>query len=186
MSNGDRPRICVYCASRPGTDPEFTEAASDAGRAIVGHGADLVFGGGGVGLMGVVTDAVLDGGGHVIGVTPEALVDDEFPHPRIQDLRIVADVTERKRVMFSEADAFLTLPGGIGTMEEMFEMLSWGYLGVHRKPMGLLAVGDYFDHLVDFLDHSVRVGLTKSAARDLLLVDDDAERLVGKLLAQRV
>ncbi len=186
MSSATRPRICVYCASRPGTDPAFTASARAAGRAIIDHGGDLVFGGGGVGLMGVVTDAVLDGGGHVIGVTPEDLVDDEFPHPRIQDLRIVADVTERKRVMFTEADAFLTLPGGIGTMEEMFEMLSWAYLGVHHKPMGLLAVGDYFDHLVAFLDHSVQVGLTKAAARDLLVVDDDADRLVGKLLAQRV
>lgn len=186
MSSGPRPRICVYCASRPGTDPAFTDSARATGRAIVGHGGDLVFGGGGVGLMGVVTDAVLDGGGHVIGVTPEDLTDEEFPHPGIQDLRIVADMTERKRVMFSEADAFVTLPGGIGTMEEMFEMLSWAYLGVHDKPMGLLAVGDYFDHLVAFLDHSVRVGLTKSAARDLLVVDDDADRLVGKLLAQRV
>lgn len=181
MDTDRRPRICCYCASRPGTDPAFAAAARAAGTALVARGIDLVFGGGDVGLMGIVADVVLEGGGHVIGVTPETLTDSEFPHRGIQDLRIVADMAERKQVMYANADAFLTLPGGIGTMEEMFEMLSWAYLGVHARPIGLLNVAGYFDHLVAFLDHSVEVGLTKPAARELLLVDDDVERLVGHL-----
>lgn len=175
-------RICVYCGSRVGADPAFESAARKLGEVLVDREVDLVFGGGNVGLMGVVADTVLAGGRHVIGVTPEGLVDDEFPHPGIQDLRIVEDMSVRKNVMMTEADAFVALPGGVGTMEEMFEVLTWAYLGLHPKPVGMLNVNAYYDHLIAFLDHSVDVGLTRRAARDLLLVDEDPGRLVDRLL----
>lgn len=181
-----RPRICIYCASRLGTEPSFADAARAVGTAMADREVDMVFGGGDVGLMGVVADAVLAGGRHVIGVMPAGLVDDEFPHRAVQDLRVVADMTERKRVMAAEADAFLALPGGIGTLEELFEMLSWAYLGLHDKPIGLLDVDGYFTHLVEFLDHSVRVGLTKPSARALLSVDDDIGALLDGLLREGV
>lgn len=178
--------MCVYCGSRSGTEPAFLDAARRTGEAIARIGANLVFGGGDVGLMGAVADAALAGGRHVIGVTPESLLADEFPHRGVQDLRIVPDMAVRKRMLADEADVFLTLPGGIGTMEELFEVWSWAYLRLHTKPIGLLNVAGYYDHLVAFLDHSVEVGLTKAAARSLLLVDDDVDRLLDRLLTARV
>jgi uncharacterized protein (TIGR00730 family) len=176
-----RPRVAVYCASRHGTDPAFAAAATAAGSALAERGVDVVYGGGHVGLMGCIADAALAGGSHVIGVIPDALADREIAHTGLSELRAVADITERKRAMFDLADGFLALPGGIGTLEELFEVLCWSYLGLHDRPVGLLDVHGYYDHLVAFLDHSVEVGLCRERARAALLVDDDAERLVATL-----
>ncbi len=173
----------MYCASRLGGDPAFEQSARDVGKILVDHGVDLVFGGGHVGLMGVVADTVLAGGRHVIGVIPQDLVEKEMAHPEVSELRIVKDMPDRKRAMYEEADAFLTLPGGVGTMEEMFEVLCWAYLRLHSKPMGLLNVSGYYDHLIRFLDGSVERGLTNPRAREGLIVGDDAEALVQSLVS---
>ncbi|CAN5702823.1 TIGR00730 family Rossman fold protein [soil metagenome] len=182
MSEHTTPRLCIYCASSFGDDPAYVTAARSVGDLLVDRGIDMVYGGGHVGLMGVVADTAMTGGRHVLGVIPEHLMNTEVGHTGVSDLRVVADMPARKRAMFDAADAFLTLPGGVGTMEEMFEVLCWGYLGIHPKPMGLLNVNGYYDHLLAFLDESVERGLTRPAARDLLLVDDDAERLVDRLV----
>jgi len=176
------PTLCVYCASRLGEDPTFAEAAAEVGDLMAARGIDLVYGGGQVGLMGIVADRVMAGGGRVTGVITDHLMKPEVAHHGIDELVVVADMSERKRVMIDRADAFLTLPGGVGTMEEMFEVLCWSYLGLHPKPTGLLAVGTYFDHLIAFLDHSVALGLSKPRARDLLVVDSDAAALIDTLV----
>ena len=132
--------------------------------------------------MGIVADRVMAGGGRVTGVITDHLMKPEVAHHGIDELVVVADMSERKRVMIDRADALLTLPGGVGTMEEMFEVLCWSYLGLHPKPTGLLAVGTYFDHLIAFLDHSVALGLSKPRARDLLVVDSDAAALIDTLV----
>lgn len=180
------PRVCIYCASHHGSRPAYGAAAAAVGEELGRRGVDLVFGGGQVGLMGVVADAALAAGRQVIGVITEQLKDQEVAHLSVTDLRIVADMPARKKVMYQEADAFLTLPGGIGTMEEFFEVLTWGYLGIHPKPMGLLNVEGYYDSLLAFLDHSIGEGLCKPIVRELLVVDDDAHRVLDRLLEDRV
>ncbi len=186
MTATGRPRLCIYCGSRNGDDPAFVEAADRVGRLIGGRGADLVYGGGHVGLMGVVADAALESGSHVIGVITHQLADREVGHNGLSELRHVADMTVRKREMFDAADAFMTLPGGIGTMEELFEVLCWSYLGIHPKPVGILNVGGYYDHLIAFIDHSVERGLCQPRVSELLLADDDPERLLDRLLPDGV
>lgn len=148
-------------------------------------GADVVYGGARVGLMGRVADAALDAGAHVLGVLPDHMGDREIAHDALSELRMVADMTVRKRVMFDEADAVLALPGGVGTLEELFEVWSWATLGLHPKPIGLLNVDGYYDHLLAFLDESVGRGLTKPVARSMLLDDDDPERLLRRILDPR-
>lgn len=182
MESGSRPRICVYCASRTGSDPVYAQIAEEVGRLLVTSGNDLVYGGGHVGLMGVVADSVLDAGGAVTGVIPKHLVRAEEAHERVSDLRVVEDMAERKRVMFELSDAFLTLPGGIGTMEEMFEMLTWQYLGIHSKPVGLLNVEGYYDHLIAFLDSALERGLLTARARSVLLVGQDPGALIDSIV----
>lgn len=164
----------MYCASHVGDDPAFAEVAAEVGAAIAAHDTDLVFGGGHVGLMGIVADAALAGGSEVIGVITEQLRDKEIAHQGVTDLRIVADMPARKQQMYAEADAFCTLPGGIGTMEEFFEVLTWGYLGLHPKPMGLVNVSGYYDPLLTFLEQAVEHGLCRPSVRELLLVGEDA------------
>lgn len=181
-----RPRVAVYCASRSGDDPAYAAAATLTGTLLGRRGADVVFGGAGIGLMGLVADAALEHGCHVLGVLPDHMADREIAHDRLSELRMVADMTMRKKVMFDEADAILALPGGVGTLEELFEVLSWASLGLHPKPIGLLDVAGYYGHLLAFLDESVRRGLTKPAVRDLLLDDDDPARLLDRLLGPRV
>jgi hypothetical protein len=166
--------VAVYCASHVGDDPAFVEVAHQVGTAIAAHGADLVFGGGQVGLMGVVADAALAGGSEAIGVITEQLRDAEIAHLGVTELRIVPDMPARKQQMYAEADAFCTLPGGIGTMEEFFEVLTWGYLGLHPKPMGLVNVSGYYDPLLTFLDRSIEHGLCRPSVRELLVVGEDA------------
>ncbi len=164
-----------------GHDKAFAEVAHEIGVALAARGADLVFGGGSIGLMGVVADAALDGGSHVIGVITEQLRDREVAHSGISDLRVVPDMPARKQVMFAEADAFCTLPGGIGTMEEFFEVLTWGYLGLHPKPMGLVNVNGYYGPLLAFLNHAIKEGLLKPEVLDLLVVGEDAS-VIGALM----
>lgn len=179
--NGRRPRIAVYCASRVGNDPAFAEVAHDVGSIIGARGADLVFGGGSIGLMGIVADAALHGGSHVIGVITEALLDREVAHRGVTELRITADMPGRKQQMYAEADAFCTLPGGIGTMEEFFEVLTWGYLGLHPKPMGLVNVNGFYDPLLAFLEQAIDNGLLKPTVMELLVVGRDAGVVDGLL-----
>jgi len=176
----------VYCASSFGRDPAFEASARLVGEVMAHRGIDLVYGGGHVGLMGVVADAALTGGRHVMGVIPQNLMDAEVGHSGVSELVVVDDMPARKAAMFAAADAFLTLPGGVGTMEEMFEVLCWGYLGLHPKPMGLLNVEGYYDDLISFLERSVERGLTRRAAVELLIIDDDAERLVDRLVPRGV
>lgn len=178
----DAPRICVYCASRGDTIPTYARIAAEVGRLIVASGASLVFGGGHVGLMGIVADTVLEAGGRVTGVIPQHLVDMEEAHTGLTELVVVDDMPQRKRTMFQRSDAFLTLPGGIGTMEEMFEVLTWQYLGLHRKPVGLLNVDGYYDHLIAFLDGGLERGLISARARASLLVGTEPVDLVDQLV----
>jgi uncharacterized protein (TIGR00730 family) len=172
----------VYCASHVGDDPAYAAAARLLGEELGKRGVDLVFGGGHVGLMGVVADGALAGGRHVVGVITEQLVDREIAHAGVSELRVVPDMPARKQAMFELADAFMTLPGGVGTMEEFFEVLCWGYLGLHPKPMGLLNVNGYYDDLIAFLDRSVARGLTRERVRDLFAVGSEPVGLLDRLL----
>ncbi len=147
------------------------------------HGFGLVYGGGRVGLMGIVADAVLEGGGRAIGVIPEWLAVKEVVHDGLTELHVVADMHERKAMMARRARAFLTLPGGIGTFEEFFETLSWATLGLHRKPMGILNVAGYFDPLLALLDHAVAARFVRPEQQKMLLVSSDPEAVVGDLMA---
>jgi len=176
-------RVCVYLGSSFGTDPLYRETAAAFGRLLVREGLGLVYGGGSVGLMGVIADAVREGGGEVIGVIPEALVRMELAHLKLDDLRIVASMHERKAMMADLADAFVALPGGIGTLEELFETWTWSQLGYHGKPCGLLNAGGYYDGLLAFLDHAVDHGFLSPTHRGLLLADDDPHRLLLRLAA---
>jgi len=176
-------RICVYCASHVGGDVVYADTAGEVGRELARRGLDLVYGGGQVGLMGVVADEMITGGRSVIGVITEHLMKPEVAHTGLDELVVVADMPERKRVMFDRADAFLTLPGGVGTMEEMFEVLCWSYLGLHPKPMGLLNVAGYYDDLIAFLDRAVGDGLCKPRVRELLVIGDDISDVLDRMFA---
>ncbi len=173
--------LCVYCASNVGDDPGYAEAAGRVGDELGRRGIGLVYGGGRVGLMGIVADRAMAGRSPVTGVITEHLMKPELAHDGIDEMVVVADMAERKRAMFERADAFLTLPGGVGTMEEMFEVLCWSYLGLHPKPVGLLNTGGYYDHLIAFLDHAVEHGLCRARVRDLLVVDTDVATLLDRL-----
>lgn len=152
------------------------------GEELARREVDLVYGGGHIGLMGIVSDAALAGGRHVIGVITEQLVGREVAHEGVSELLVVPDMPARKQAMFANADAFLALPGGVGTMEELFEVLCWGYLGIHPKPMGLLNVSGYYDELVTFLDKAVEQGMAAARVRDLLVVGSDPVETLDRLL----
>lgn len=171
-------RICVFCGSSGGRNPSYRESAATLGKALVKRGLELVYGGGNIGLMGIVADAVMEAGGHVIGVIPEALAAKEVAHLQLPDLRIVASMHERKSIMADLADAFIALPGGMGTLEELCEILTWSQLGMHDKPCGVLNVEGYYDRFLDFLDHAVEEGLLKQKHRDLVLVHAEVEGLL--------
>ncbi len=174
--------ICVYCGSRPGNSPEFTAVATQVGTWIGAHGGQLVYGGGRNGLMGTVADATLAAGGRVIGVIPKALVDKEHAHRGCTELHVVETMHERKRLMAEHADAFVALPGGIGTLEEFFEVWTWRQLGYHDKPVGLLNMNGYYDSLLAFLGSSVNQGFMSEGLMPLISVDTQAEPLLESLV----
>lgn len=176
-------RVCVFCGSKHGVRPEYTEAARAMGAALVAGGIDLVYGGGRVGLMGVVADAVLDAGGEVIGVIPDHMSDREIAHFGLTDLRIVGSMHERKALMYELSDGFAALPGGLGTLEELFEITTWSQLGLHAKPTGLLDVDGFYAPLVGFLDQLVTEGFVSDRHRRLLRVAADPAGLLERLAA---
>lgn len=174
--------LCVYCGSRPGTDPAFAETARQVGQWIGAHEGQLVYGGGRNGLMGIVADATLAAGGSVIGVIPKALVEKEWAHTGCTELHIVDTMHERKRIMAEHADAFLSLPGGIGTLEEFFEVWTWRQLGYHAKPVGLLNLNGYYDHLLAFLHTSVQNGFMSDWQMELIHVGAEPIALLKQLV----
>jgi uncharacterized protein (TIGR00730 family) len=176
-----KANICVFTGSRRGMRAEYAAAARQLGRDLVARGYGLVYGGGDVGLMGVVADAVLEQQGRVIGVIPAAFVEKEVAHRGLSELRIVQSMHERKAMMAELASGFIALPGGIGTMEEFFEVLSWAQLGLHSKPCGLLNVCAYYRHLVEFMDYAVKQDFLKPEHRALLIVEEAVGGLLDRL-----
>jgi uncharacterized protein (TIGR00730 family) len=174
-------RICIFCGSSPGGDPAYVDAAQDMGREIVARNLTLVYGGGHVGLMGAVADAVLEAGGSVIGVIPHALAVREVAHQRLTRLHVVGSMHERKAMMADLSDAFVALPGGFGTYEEFFEAVTWTQLGVHKKPCGLLNVAGFYDPLVQFLNNAVTEQFVRPQHRSTIIVDTHPGRLIDQL-----
>ncbi len=174
--------VCVYCGSKPGVSPDYALMARDVGHWIGQHGGQLVYGGGKNGLMGVVAAATQEAGGRVVGVIPKALVEKEWANHDCTDLHIVDTMHERKRLMAEHADAFLALPGGIGTFEEFFEVWTWRQLGYHDKPVGLLNMGGYYDPLVSFLHSTVKQGFMGDWQMDLIRIGDRPDALLRDLV----
>ncbi|WP_436791637.1 TIGR00730 family Rossman fold protein [Yinghuangia sp. YIM S10712] len=174
----------MFCGSSTGRGEVDVEAARRTAEAIAGRGAGVVYGGASVGLMGVVADTALAAGGEVVGVLPEALAVAEVAHPGLSRLELVATMHERKARMAELSDAFVVLPGGLGTLEEMFEVWTWAHLGIHRRPMGLLNVGGYFDPLLRFVGDAVDAGFVPARSGDLVVVGDDPRQLVDEVLAR--
>ncbi|CAN6457047.1 unnamed protein product [Victoria cruziana] len=174
-------RACVFCGSNSGNRKVFSDAALDLGNELVKRKIDLVYGGGSVGLMGLIARTVLDGGCHVLGVIPTALLPLEISGESVGDVKKVADMHERKAEMARQADAFIALPGGYGTMEELLEMITWSQLGIHEKPVGLLNVDGYFDALLALFDNGVVEGFIRPDARHIVVSAPTAEELVQKM-----
>ena len=174
-------KICVYCGASSGHASIHAAAARLLGTTLANQQISLVYGGGRVGLMGIVADAVMNAGGHVIGVIPKALMDTEVGHQHISQLLIVKDMHERKALMAEHADAFIALPGGLGTLEELFETLTWAQLGFHEKPIGLLNVNGFYNGLVAFIAHQVREGFVREEHARLLFNETDASALIEQL-----
>jgi uncharacterized protein (TIGR00730 family) len=170
----------VFCGSSPGRNDQYRDAAGQLGKVLVERGVELVYGGASVGIMGEVADAVLAGGGTAIGVIPKSMTERELAHSGLTELHVVASMHERKALMASLADAFLALPGGAGTMEELFEVWTWAQLGLHTKPIGLLDVAGYFQPLLRFMDHMVTEEFLSSSSREMLVVDTDPRRLLDR------
>ena len=173
--------MCVFCGSSRGDNPRYADAASQLGREMVRRGIGLVFGGGGVGLMGVIADAVLEAGGHAIGVIPHALVARELAHRALPDLRVVNSMHDRKATMAGLADAFVAMPGGFGTFEEFCEVITWTQLGVHRKSCGLLNVGGFYDPLIEQFDRGVAEGFIKPYNRQIVIAHAEPGSLLDAL-----
>lgn len=174
-------RICVFAGSSPGALDDYAAAARNLAQALVSHGITLVYGGANIGLMGILADTVLECGGEVIGVIPGHLAAKEVAHLGLSELRVVDSMHERKTVMSDLSDGVVALPGGLGTLEELFEMLTWAQLGLHRKPCGILNVAGYFDRLLAFLDHAVDQHFVSAGHRGMLLSDSDATALLDGL-----
>jgi uncharacterized protein (TIGR00730 family) len=179
----ERPALCIFCGSSTGTSSAYAEAARRVGETLARHEVDLVYGGGRVGLMGIVADAVLGAGGRAIGVIPDPLATKEIAHDGLTELHVVSGMHERKAMMATKSSAFLTLPGGIGTFEEFFEILSWGALGIHQKPIGILNVDGYFDPLIALLAHGIAEQFIRQGSLHPLIVSDNPDALIPKLLA---
>jgi uncharacterized protein (TIGR00730 family) len=184
-----KDKICVFTGSRHGSRPAYIEAAKRLGRLLLERGYGLVYGGGNVGLMNVIANTMLGLQGHVTGVIPDTLVSKEVAHQGLSDLRVVSSMHERKAVMAELSIGFIALPGGIGTMEEFFEVLSWAQLGIHEKPCGLLNVAGYYDSLINFMNHAAEQDFIKPKHRALMIVESDPEKLLDRfdsfLLAHR-
>lgn len=174
-------RICVYCGSSAGRVPEYVQAAQQLANELVRNHIGLVYGGASVGVMGQVADAVLAQNGEVIGVIPQALVDKEVSHNGLTQLHVVSSMHERKSMMADLANGFVALPGGLGTLEELFEVLTWQQLGFHQKPVAVLNVNGYYDKLLAFLDHSVAEKFVRQAHREALIVENNATDLVAAM-----
>ena len=175
--------ICVYCGANAGVTPGYAEAARALGRALVDQNLALVYGGGKVGLMGIIADAVLAAGGEATGVIPTALVEREVGHTGLTRQFIVKDMHERKAMMASLSDGFIAMPGGMGTLEELFEMLTWSQLGIHAKPIGLLNVDRFYDGLIDFIAHASAQGFIRPQHAALMMADSDPQALLKLLKA---
>lgn len=173
--------VCVYCGAASGASPDYTRVATEMGTELARRGLTLVYGGGSVGLMGVVADAVIQSKGRVIGVIPEFLATKELKHDGLHETVITGDMHERKAGMAERADAFIAMPGGLGTFEELFEMLTWSQLGLHNKVIGLLNINGFYDLLVSFLDHAIREGFIPASNRRLFVVESDPARLLDRM-----
>jgi uncharacterized protein (TIGR00730 family) len=176
-------RICVFCGTNPGSRPEYGAAARQLGKILADQGIELVYGGASVGIMGELADAVHEHGGHVTGIIPQQLVEKEAAHTGIPNLIVVASMHQRKSQMADMSDGFIALPGGIGTLEGLFEILTWAQLGIHAKPSGILNVEGYFDGLTGFLDHAVREGFLTEAHRQAIIIETDPVRLLQRMHA---
>lgn len=174
-------RICVFCGSSLGIKPEYVLAARQLGYLMAKKNIGLVYGGASVGIMGEIASAVLKEGGEVVGVIPSFMVEKELAHKGLSELREVNSMHERKALMAELSDGFIALPGGFGTFEEFFEVLTWGQLSIHTKPCGLLNISNYYDKLIEFIDHSVKEGFVKVDCRKLVITDENEEKLLEKL-----
>lgn len=178
---GKLSSVCVFCGSSEGVREEYAAAARGLGFTMAGRGLRLVFGGGRVGLMGVVADAVLEAGGEAVGVMPQTLMDEEIGHESLTELRVVGTMHERKALMADLTDAFVALPGGYGTFEEALEALTWSQLGLHDKPCGFLNVAGFYDPLMSMFDHASREGFVRDRHRALALLEEDPGRMLDLL-----
>jgi len=182
-ASGEMKRICVFCGTNPGSRPEYGAAARRLGKILAEQGIELVYGGASVGIMGELADSVHEHGGHVTGIIPQQLVEKEAAHTGIPNLIVVASMHQRKSQMADMSDGFIALPGGIGTLEGLFEILTWAQLGIHAKPSGILNVEGYFDGLTGFLDHAVREGFLTEEHRQAIIVESDPVRLLQRMHA---
>lgn len=173
--------ICVFCGSQSGADPRYRQAAIELGGLLAQRGHGLVYGGGHVGLMGIIADAVLEAGGSVTGVIPKPMTERELAHETVTKLYVVSSMHERKALMASLSDAFIALPGGYGTLEELFEVIAWAQLGIHRKPIGLLNVAGYFDALLSLVEHMIGEGFIKTKHRGLFVTAEQPQALLDAL-----
>jgi uncharacterized protein (TIGR00730 family) len=176
-------RLCVFCGTNAGARPAYGIAARELGRVLAEQHIELVYGGASVGIMGELADSVQEHGGHVTGIIPQQLMEKEAAHTGIRNLIVVASMHQRKSQMADMSDGFIALPGGIGTLEGFFEILTWGQLGIHAKPSGILNIEGYFDDLTGFLDHAVQEGFFTEAHRDAILVESDPEKLLDRMRA---
>lgn len=173
--------IAVFCGSSKGKDPAYMAAAKKLGTVLANENVNLVYGGASIGCMGALADAVIEGGGKVTGVMPEKLAEKEMAHDRLTNLHIVKDMHERKALMAHKADAFIAFPGGIGTMEEWFEVFTWGQIGYHEKPCTLFNVNHYYDPLLELVDHMISQGFVNKECKNLIMTDDDAAGLITRI-----
>ena len=174
-------RVCVFCGSSPGNNPVYIKTARKLANAIINKNYGVVYGGGAIGLMGVIAKTISDANGEIIGVIPKNLLDRDVAYTKLEDLRIVDTMHERKEMMHNLSDGFIALPGGFGTFEEIFEAITWAQLGLHKKPCGILNINHYFDRLVDFLNVAVEQGFIHNKCMDLILVDNDPQALLNKM-----
>ncbi|MEM9372892.1 MAG: TIGR00730 family Rossman fold protein [Planctomycetota bacterium] len=179
----DRPYVAVFCGARTGEDPVYAETARAIGRGLAERGLGLVYGGGNVGLMGILADATLEAGAPVIGVIPRSMVDVELAHEGCTELHIITTMHERKALMAQRSSAFLAIPGGVGTLDEVFEAITWNQLAIHDKPIGFLNTDGYYTHLRSFMDHSAQLGFIPSATMDRLVFEHDSAAMLDRLAA---